>query len=1031
MHSQAFQATLKKMGYLTAPQKPAPGLTLADGTPHPKLRSVLGRGNGVGLDADAVFSAQDSPVSIFKDAGRAAPHDNQVHRWHEAAWNVGLAPLLWVVTPTDVRIYNCYRSPVGSPSNQGACAPALDSYALNSPSRMAALDATCGRLATETGAFWASQLGKKIDRRHRVDRELLEELRALETCLVNKMPRDSARTSPQRARDIAQRFIGRCIFMRYLLDRGLAQPFLPPRTDPTLYKLFETVESTYSLFKWLHSTFKGDLFPMDDPGAEREHLTEQSLTAIRDFNDGCSLIPGQVGQQRLFQFRFDAIPISLISSIYEQFARSGEAGDVRAQGLHYTPVEIVHLVLDPVFEGLDSDALVLDPTCGSGAFLVESFRRLVWRKTRDGRASRQIVRQILHKQLYGIEINRSALTIAAFSLYLAALELVDEPVKDLRDLRFDRLIGETLFEADALGPLPAKLATKKFDAIVGNPPWTFVSSGSGLAEHTDPQWDVADKLPKQNRDWKFLHRATQMTRSDGRIGMVMKATPFFSVDKQAIAAREQIVERLQSLALINLSQLRQEGLFPNVTGPALIVFARCELTRESERVLVGSIPWSPDFKRTGVFQTGPGEIRPVSIDRMRAVPALLKTAAFGTVRDEWLMEHLQFQRSFITLDQFLTDLDILPRVHRGRGFVLGYTSADKESPEEYFRLPLADVGRFTPFRLRRDRLGTFNDAKLRRPRQRSIFRGPLLLCPKAAHLKDSIQLGRYSVSVSVTDLLYSESFFGISFTRASQPLVYFLSGVLNSSLTSFQLAFGASSWGVERPTVNPRDLLSLRVPSLESVTPEAIRNVVEVEQHVSRAPQRADRLRALDEAVYDLYDLEAHERVILAESVDRARFLIADSPVVRRQAYERPNWEDVRKYAIEVLRTINAYLRARGARHLEAIVYCDAERSVELSASVPGATAVRFVTVPGAPTEAIVRPGNSSDTVELAERLRNAADDGGAPYLNQNRLLRIYGDGDLFILKPSQAKYWTRTAGLNDADTILSDHWYREHHGVG
>ena len=127
MHSQAFQATLKKMGYLAAPQKPAPGLTLADGTPHPKFRSVLGRGNGIGLDADAVFSAQDSPVSIFKDAGRAAPHDDQVHRWHEAAWNVGLAPLLWVVTPTDVHIYNCYRSTVGRPSNQEAFAPALAS----------------------------------------------------------------------------------------------------------------------------------------------------------------------------------------------------------------------------------------------------------------------------------------------------------------------------------------------------------------------------------------------------------------------------------------------------------------------------------------------------------------------------------------------------------------------------------------------------------------------------------------------------------------------------------------------------------------------------------------------------------------------------------------------------------------------------------------------------------------------------------------------------------------------------------------
>ena len=1030
MHSQAFQATLEQMGYLAASRKAAPGLTLADATPHPRLRAVLGRDRGIGLDADAVFSAKDSPVAIFKDAGAAEPHGAQVHQWHEAAWNVGLAPLLWVVTPADVRIYDCYRSPVGSPSSREAFAPAMASYALNDPSRMAALDATCGRLATETGAFWSSQLGKKIDRRHRVDRELLEELRALEACLVDSMPRDSVRESPERARDLAQRFIGRCIFMRYLLDRDLAQPFLPSHVDPALDKLFETPESACRLFEWLHSTFNGDLFPMDDPGAEREHLTERSLEAIRDFNDGCSLILGQVGQRRLFQFRFDAIPISLISSIYEQFAASGAAGDVAAQGLHYTPVEVVHLVLDPVFEGLDSDARVLDPTCGSGAFLVESFRRLVWRKTRDALASRQLVRQILHRQLYGIEISRSALSIAAFSLYLAALELDGEPVEDLRDLRFDRLIGKTLFHADALGPLPAKLATKKFDAIVGNPPWTFVSSARGVPERAEPEWDAADKLPKRSRDWKFLHRAARMTKSDGRIGMVMQATPFFSVDAQAIAAREQIVERLQSLALINLSQLRRERLFPNVTGPALVVFARCEMTPESDRVLVGSIPWSPDFKRTGIFQIGPGDVRPVSIDRMRAAPALLKTAAFGTARDDWLMERLQFQRSFITLDEFLTDLAVLPRVHRGQGFQVGSKSAHKRSPREYFRLPLADSGHVAAFRVRRDHLGTFNHARLHRPRARSIFRGPLLLCPKAVHLQASGQPSRYCVSVSTDDLLYSESFFGISFAEASQPLVYFLSGILNSSLTNFQLAFGASSWGVERPTVHPRDLLSVRVPSLRSIAVESIRDVVEVEKRAARAPHREDLLTALDEAVYDLYDLEAQERVVLGESVDRVRALVSDSVAERRRGYEKPSWKDVCNYATQVLQTINPYLRARGTRHLEAIVCRDAERSVELSASVPGATAVRFVMVPGAPTEPIVKPGNSCDTVQLATRLHNAVDEEGAPYLNRNRLLRIYGDGDVFLVKPSQAKYWTCTAGLNDADTILSDHWYREPHGT-
>ncbi|RWF56634.1 MAG: hypothetical protein EOS66_10900, partial [Mesorhizobium sp.] len=75
-----------------------------------RLRVVL-KDTRVGLKADAVFSAQNMPTSIFKDAGDSAPSEEQVGQWHEAAWNIGVAPLLWIITPTEVRLYNCYASP--------------------------------------------------------------------------------------------------------------------------------------------------------------------------------------------------------------------------------------------------------------------------------------------------------------------------------------------------------------------------------------------------------------------------------------------------------------------------------------------------------------------------------------------------------------------------------------------------------------------------------------------------------------------------------------------------------------------------------------------------------------------------------------------------------------------------------------------------------------------------------------------------------------------------------------------------------
>ena len=397
MVSAAFTKALTETGYLLPDGKPAAGLARTGDDAGARLRAVLSDSR-VGLKAEAVFSAQRVPTAIFKDAGDETPSERQIAQWHEAAWNVGIAPLLWIITPTDVRLYDCYASPTKASPQQIATEP-LEVFSLQAEDRLRSLDAMCGRYATETGAFWSSAIGQQIDRRHRVDRELLGEISALEDKLTrlppaNDRPLLDDREEAQASRDFAQRLIGRCIFTSYLVDRGIAQPFLPQEFSTNVAGMFAAVDSAFKLFQWLRSTFNGDLFPMDDPGAEQQRLGDAHLELLRDFVEGRSLLSGQ---GRLFRFRFDAIPVDLVSSIYQQFARSSAADDAHTQGLHYTPVELVHLTLDPVFEALPASARVIDPTCGSGAFLVEAFRRLVWKRTQGKAASRSIVRDVLYK----------------------------------------------------------------------------------------------------------------------------------------------------------------------------------------------------------------------------------------------------------------------------------------------------------------------------------------------------------------------------------------------------------------------------------------------------------------------------------------------------------------------------------------------------------------------------------------------------------------------------------------------------------
>ncbi|MGX9117224.1 N-6 DNA methylase [Mesorhizobium sp. BHbsci] len=1023
MRSAAFEKVLQATGYLGPNRRPAAGLTLAGDAAAAKLRNVL-EDDRVGLKADAVFSAQSTPTSIFKDAGSQTPDEADIRFWHEAAWNIGVAPLLWIVTPTDVRLYDCYASPLDG-SGDATTPPILGRYVLDSAESLQALDAACGRLATETGAFWSSAIGAKISRRHRVDRELLAEISALEQHLIDLTPDDGRPHTRALARDLAQRLIGRCIFTWYLLDRGVAQQFLPPHLPDDLSAMFATADSAFQLFDWLRSTFNGDLFPMDDPGAEREHLTPDHLSYLRDFIEGRSLIPDRKGQGRLFRFRFNAIPVDLISSIYQQFARSSAADEAASQGLHYTPVELVHLTLDPVFEALPAKARVIDPACGSGAFLVEAFRRLVWRASGGKPAARKLVRDVLYRQLFGVDINKSALGIAAFSLYLAALELDEEPVSDIKDLKFHHLIGETLFEADSLAePLPEALASEPFDAVFGNPPWTFVGQRGTSPKRA--KGDRATLRPRRSPDQAFLNLAAKLAGEAGRIGMIMKATPFFSKDVHAVEARTALLKRLAPVALINLSYLRREELFPDAVGPALLFFSRCVLAPDGGRVLVGSVPWTPDFRRTGVFHVGPGEIRSVPLDRVLAIPPFLKAATFGTVRDGWLIEKLE--RDFPTLGAVLDALGRGEADHRGQGFQV---QGDANTPpERYRRLRVVTPDAFTPFRLQEEALPRFEHNTLHRPRREGIFRGPLLLCSKVGN-NSGAERGRYSAAVQEGDVLYTQNFYGVSFRDADPAYAFALSGILNSSLTAFQFALGGPTWGLERPTVEPHDLLSLRVPPLHKISRQQLDALIYAENAAAAMPDDAERLVALDEAVFDLYELEPEERVVSADSVDRARYLIFENRKERAGLTVAPGEDALRGYAQQVTLTVNAYLRARGERHLEAVIYQKRLTQDDWSADIPGVTAVRFVMAPGRPDgQPVVRAGDPSDLGTLVAMLRGRFDTDAPPYLNERRQLRLYGERDLFILKPTEGRYWTRTAGLNDADVILADHWLRRRDAV-
>jgi type I restriction-modification system DNA methylase subunit len=130
---------------------------------------------------------------------------------------------------------------------------------------------------------------------------------------------------------------------------------------------------------------------------------------------------------------------------------------------------------------------VLDPACGSGAFLAGAFRYLYGENRRvaeilgSGIFSEEgFVRSILTDNLFGVDINEESVEITKLSLWL----MTAQKDKSLTSLDDNIKVGNSLIEEVGTDPntafdwnagFPKIMSAGGFDVIIGNPPFLRMS----------------------------------------------------------------------------------------------------------------------------------------------------------------------------------------------------------------------------------------------------------------------------------------------------------------------------------------------------------------------------------------------------------------------------------------------------------------------------------------------------------------------------------------------------------------------------
>jgi hypothetical protein len=334
--------------------------------------------------------------------------------------------------------------------------------------------------------------------------------------------------------------------------------------------------------------FNGKIFDMFSQ-PEKQNIEEANLSLLALFFQ--ANIDFKTKQYFLWeQYNFQHLPAEVISAIYENFiqAESARTRGKAEKGVVYTPIHLVNFLIDEVMP-LDKPELfteerfrVLDPSCGSGVFLVAAYKRLLqWWAINNSEPgninypnSRKAL-EIMMNNIYGVDVKETATLVSIFGLTTALLDKLSpkEIWNNLRfkDLREENIIHKSFFE----WAINVKLKIEKFDLVVGNPPFnpeTDKRKDDVLNPEVIGKLEFKHKrIPGGNFALHFFEGA--MTLTNKLCLIIPSNILLYNKASQAQKYRESIFTDFTISNIYDFTHLRRDLFHKSADTPVLAVIA--------------------------------------------------------------------------------------------------------------------------------------------------------------------------------------------------------------------------------------------------------------------------------------------------------------------------------------------------------------------------------------------------------------------------------------------------------------------------